>query len=791
MIKGRMLSIATAPKRNSRHWVQGEISWEEILEWVDSPGDKKESGNYLLGTIRETTVRHRAGAVHRSCTNIHRRKNAIVSRSAIALDVDFPDKDFVSRVEMLGDFTALIHTTFSSAPDELRYRVIIPTDRDMAPDEYILCATTIMKQLGEDQFDPGSGQPERYMFRPAAQREDWFSSWVIPGSLASVDTLLKESEEFEDDLRDVPMPTFGRSKRDPFSLGGAIGAFNRAYQDLQLLIEEYQLPYEPAGDNRWHLIGSRSQAGMGLAAEGIIYSHHANDPAYGQACTAFDLARLHLYGELDEKVSGNTKVSELPSQKAMLELAGEDALVRQEMAKGDFDDIIAANDFPRDELTAADLKLQVSRRPSDGQMKDVIGNWDLLMNGDPIFCSLYFNELTMSVETTGPLPWRSDDRVEADPVFGEADRVEFQHYIEREYKIRPGGDRLAGMILAVANRRPSHPIRDYLESLEWDGEERLETSLPGVLPTPYTRMVARKCLVAAVARIFEPGCKWDHTLILHGPEGLGKSMWINRMSQGYTANLGRIGDKDTLLIAQRTWILTSDEGHSLRKSDADATKEFLTRQEDVFRMPFDRETRAHPRRFVIWGTTNDEVFLRQQEGNRRYLIVRCEEPVDFESLTDQWIDQVWAEAVHLYREGELLYFDAEESMIAAEARELFIEEDALAGVLSEYLDQKVPSSWESMSPDQRVSWMDNRADGFVPEGTETIEYVCTSQLWTEALRKPIGDHRRSDLIEIGKSLRRLGWEPQARRQRITGYGPQNVFRRPETATVDQELEDLI
>src|SRR5699024_12437129 len=89
---------------------------------------------------------------------------------------------------------------------------------------------------------------------------------------------------------------------------------------------------------------------------------------------------------------------------------------------------------------------------------------------------------------------------------------------------------------------------------EWDGTPRLEEALPGVVPTDYTRLVARKCLVAAVARVFDPGCKWDHTLIIYGEEGLGKTHWISRMSKGYTAPLGDIRSKDTLLSMQRSWI---------------------------------------------------------------------------------------------------------------------------------------------------------------------------------------------------------------------------------------------
>jgi predicted P-loop ATPase len=323
-------------------------------------------------------------------------------------------------------------------------------------------------------------------------------------------------------------------------------------------------------------------------------------------------------------------------------------------------------------------------------------------------------------------------------------------------------------------------VREWLKTLEWDGVPRVETCLPGVRDTPYTRLVARKSVVAAVARMMEPGCKWDHTLILYGKEGLGKTWWIERMSKGWTAPLGRVDSKDTLISLQRCWIATSDEGATMRKADAEALKEFLTRREDVFRMPYEREAQAHPRHCVIWGTTNDEVFLRNQEGNRRFLIVRCEQALDFASMTDHYVDQVWAEAMHLYTQGEvLLFLDGEESTMAAAERESFVEEgDGVEGILHNFLTTPLPMDWNARSPEGRQQWLRDRADGFVADGDILLEQVCTVQLWVEALGQQYGSHNRLDLLNIGKALRALGWVPLPGRQRVEGYGPQVVFQRP-------------
>ena len=780
-----LFDIITAPNRDSLHWTAGQVAWEDIVDMMVSPANKKACGNYVLGKFTETTVKHKP--TDQPCTNLHRKKTAVRSRGALTLDVDYPGEAFRRRVADM-PYASIIHTTYSSTEDEPRYRLIVPLSRKVSPDEYHAAAAALMHDLGKEQFDPGSTQAERYMFKPSESAKGRFWYNVQEGPLADVEGLLAS---FETDLSALPIPKAGRTKRDPFAIEGTIGAFNRAYEDFADLIQEYQLPYEDAGSDRWQLVGASAAAGMGLCAPGLVFSHHANDPAYGQTCSAFDLVRLHMFGELDEKAKPGTPVNKLPSTLAMQEVATQDLRVVTELVGADFaaDMSAVADDVdndskPKKPSTTSDWRVGLQRNTRTGEPIDNGSNWDLIVANDPSFAGLLYNELNMAIETDKDLPWR---KVGDRPTFDQSDRELLYLHIEREYGFRTTDVYLNKRVTAKAQKRRINPIKDYLDTLEWDGKPRLEGCLPGVKETPFTRLVARKSMVAAVARAYEPGCKWDHMLVLFGPEGLGKSYWIDKISRGHSISLGRIQDKDTLVTMQRAWIMTSDEGHSLRKADFDAQKEFLTRTVDVFRAPYEREAMAHPRHCVIWGTTNDEVFLRRQEGNRRFLIVQCEDKVDFDLLTDEYVDQVWAEARHLYLAGEQLWLSEEESALAADAREAFTEEDVNVGLIGKYLDTLVPSDWDTTTPEDRQMWLMNSGDGMTAAGTERIDLVCSKQLWVEALKGRMDHNRKTDLRELAEAMKQMpGWVKVGNRY-FKQYGPQMAFQRLESI----EGHDLI
>lgn len=757
-----VFDAATAPKRESAYWRQGNVTWGTLCEWVRNPAPQKECGNYVLGILDETPDPKKGGQLTR-----RRNKRAIRTRGAVTLDADRATPDLPDTCEMLIPGAFIIHTTFSSTADSPRYRVIVPLDRPAAPDEYAAAALALMQMLGEDQFDAGSVEAWRYMFKPSAASPELYDYRIVEGPPSSLDDLIAGASF---DYTDTAPPK-SRNKRDPFTLEGLIGAFNRAYT-IQEAIDAFELPYEEAGGGRWHYVGARSQAGLTTVSEGLVYSHHMNDPAGGQTSSAFDLVRLHRFGELDEGLSAQTPVNRRKSTEAMLDHVKDDPKVLAQIAEEAGADFDAWEEEVTDAVEDWRVLLKRNRK---GAAEDSLKNWDLVRKHDAVMRTLFYNDLTSTIETTGPLPWR--DVAKTGKAFTASDRVHLKFWLERELGFRPSGSLVEEQVVLAATAAWVNPVLAYLEGLSWDGVERLEECLPGVAPTEYTRMAARKAFVSAVARVMGPGCKVDTTLVLVGAEGLGKTYWIERMARGWSASLGKIGDKDTLMAMQRSWIVTADEGFSLKKSDSDAMKEFLTRTEDVIRRPYDKESVAIPRRCVIWATTNDDTFLRRQDGNRRFLIVECAERVDFSAMTDEYIGQVWAEAVHRYRNGERLYLDAAETESAVEERERFTEEDALTGLVQTYLDTLVPDSWGDMSIDARLSWMQARSDDLVQEGSEPIRSVCSIQVWCEVMGQRRGDFGRPQSLEVTKVLKVLpGWTYVGLR-RTGPYGPQRVYER--------------
>lgn len=751
------LPIATAQRTDAKTWRAETISWSDLLDRLRTPATEKECGGYVLGTLR--------GA--------RRSKTTILDRNTVALDadtdVDLPD--ILDRLDALG-YEAVVHTTWQSAPDAVRVRILLPLDRSVAPDEYHAIATQLVHTLGEASFDPTTVQPERFMYWPSAQHPDWFQFHHLEGVPLPSAALL---DEWDPDLTKLPTPR--TRKRDPQELAGVPGAFNRVFT-FDEAIELYELPYEKVSEGRWHLAGAKAIAGLNQIADGFVFSHHVTDPAHGRTCSAFDLVRLHRYGHLDEQSDPNTPINKLPSHLAFEDEARTNPRVMTDMLGVDFENL------GDDEAWLAQLD-----RDRHNRVKNTIQNWDLLRDNDPVLRKLYFNELTLSVEADGDLPWR--EMAEGLETFTAVDTSELAQHVERTYQLPTvSRERVKEAVSTAAHRRRRNPVAEWLLRLRWDGTDRLETCLPGVTPTLYTRTVARKCFVAAAARMLDPGCKWDHTLILYGDEGLGKTFWIDKLSRGYSASLGRIGDKDTLIAMQRSWIMVSDEGHTISKADADAQKEFLTRTKDVFRMPYDREAAPHPRHCVIWGSTNDKIFLNRMEGNRRFLIVHCEKRVDFDALTDDYVEQVWAEAVYRYRAGEKLFLDEAESALAKVNRETYTEEDVLRGIVAEYLERDVPLEWESWSPERRAGWLALGDDENFTPGVRKQNEVCTLQLWCEAMARRRGDHTRRELIDLAKVMHDMpGWKTIEGRRRIPHYGPQLLFIR--TSNVDQDLAELL
>lgn len=755
--------------RGTHKWVQDSITWDEVVtEWTDPANlaTVKDTTGYVFGTFEETTVVHKGST--KACTGLHRKRSAARTRSAIVIDADYPEADFLDRVaDVLGSHAYLIHTTWSHTPENPRYRLLIPVGDTIDPGVHSDATDWFMEQIGIEQFDiKASSVVNQFAYLPAADDPDKFESWVNDGTpyIAAELFLMKPTYEGR------PRPrTDNKLKRgNPDEIGGIIGAFNRVWDDWGQLIEAFDLPYECEGDDRYRYRGTHSTPGAGPIAEapGLWYSHHASDPAAHEARSAFDLYRIHHFGHLDDEAKPGTPIAKLPSNlaaKAEQEEEGTDAqaeLQRTSIAamRADFGDAFEEDDDP-----SWLSRLNLNAR--DGSVRDTVNNWDLFFTHDPVLKSVWFNDMggTIQLDRFPPGASTPDGSVTT------AARDAIRTYLERTYTgFKPSSARLDQMINTAALERRRNPVREYLASLpEWDGVPRVETCMTGVTPTPYTRMVLRKALVGAVARIMKPGCKWDHVVVLQGPAGLGKTTAVEDLAgPGWSDTLGPITDKDTLQRMGRKWIMVADEGgKTLSRSDNNALKEFITRREDNYRAPYDRAPVTHPRHNVIWMTTNDKKILKDDEGNRRYLILEVRKRFDFDALKADR-DQIWAEALHLYNNDEPTYLSAEESAVAAAERASHTEGSPLPGKISAALDRENYDMVNVLSAYDLV----NPGIAGLPKDTELRRYE----------------------IALDQLVARGGWEQQPGLQvgpgELAVYGAQIQYTRVEPGL---SLEDLL
>lgn len=342
------LSIATAPRRNSMRWRNGTTTWADYCARLDQPAHVKDCGGYVLGSL---------------VADGPRRKSTIRDRSALAFDLDtvtdFEPEDLEARLEGVA---AALHPTWSSTAEAPRYRVVVPLSRPVSPDEYAHLNRKVGEVIdpGHLMRDPSTDEPERFMYWPSAQEPAAYHRWVFDGEPLDADA---ELTDYDPDLSHRTSPGPSGTKRSPYELPGVVGGFNRVY-DIDDAIDKFALPYVPAGSDRWTLVGAKTEAGLHLVADGLVFSHHVTDPCWGRTCSAFDLVRLHKYGVLDEGQPEDTQLTALPSHKAMVELAARDPRVELELLEVLTDDEVAAG-FERDvekELAWLQVKEEARRR---------------------------------------------------------------------------------------------------------------------------------------------------------------------------------------------------------------------------------------------------------------------------------------------------------------------------------------------------------------------------------------------------------------------------------------------
>lgn len=792
------VTIATGGSRWAKKWKNETMNWSDLLGRLrETTKTQETAAEYRkLSKARQDAIKDIGGYVGGWLQQGRRKADSLQHRSLITLDADFAE-----GTGLLDDFSLLygaagaLYSTHKHTPSMPRLRLIVPLSRRVSGDEYQAAARKLAESLGMDQFDDSTYQPTRLMYWPSTPRDGEYVFDFTDGPWLDPDELLNQYPDWQDTsywpessrCAGIRKKTAAR-QGDPQTKPGMVGAFCRVY-DVEAAIETF-LPdkYTPcATPGRYTYTGGSTSAGLVIYDDGqFAYSNHATDPASGRLCNAFDLVRLHKFSELDEDTEPDTPVNRLPSYTAMTELAQQDEKVRVlvtkerlESARADFTLDVDPEDW-MGELIQAGLTVDKRGRP-----EPTINNVFLILIHDPsLKGAIAFNAFKERTVAIRKLPWRDV----ADPVNGDVwsddDDSQLRRYIELGYAIT-GKERVADAVASAAHTNIIHPVRDYLEGLEWDGEERLERLLVDYLSaedTPYTRTVTRKAFTAAVARIFRPGCKYDYILVLSGPQGRGKSSLVAKMSQGwYTDSLAGIGSKEAYEGIQGYWLVELGELAAMRKAEIETIKNFISKQVDSYRAAYGRRVQDHPRQCVFIGTTNSTAFLRDDTGNRRFWPVRLQdappELTVWDDLTPYVIDQLWAEAVTLYRAGERLTLPADLAGAALEQQAQFTEDDPRRGLVEDYLEVLLPKDWASRSRGSRQSWF-MESDEIRSKGTAQRQYVSAVEVWTECLGNSPEKFPRQDKREVNAILRQLpGWREEPGRQRCGPYGLQTRFER--------------
>ena len=782
--------ISVGQSRTSREWKNKSTTWERLVQRLSkckhtgetaaeyramtktAQGKVKDVGGFVGGTIKD------GGA---------RKADTILARSLVTLDIDYGEKSTPGLVgDMLSGTAWCLYSTHSHTPEKPRYRLVLPLSREVTPDEYIPISRRIADDIGIDLFDSSTYEPSRLMYWPSVPSDGDYVFQVGEGAPLDADKVLATYVDWANPL-EWPVSSRvtktvhgkpGSRQKDPTTKDGVIGAFCRTYGIADAIDTFLPGVYvQTAQPDRWTYTKGSSAGGMIVYDDKWAYSHHGTDPCCEKLVNAFDLVRIHLYGSEDEGADINTPANRLPSFLHMERTAREDpkvhgALVREMLksAGEDFADEMAEDDSWKEDLQTDDKGKKILPLPD---------NFGLILRNDKgLRGTVAYDLFTGRIVLQRDLPWR---KIDIDPNWNNNDYNGLIEYVSTNYRGLTGKTALMDEADLVFSQNNFHPVRNYLNALVWDGKPRLDTMLIdylGAEDNPLTRAMTRKHFCAAVARVMTPGCKYDYVLTLIGPEGSGKSTLVRLMAfdRWFSDSLTSIEGKEAMEQLRGMWLIEFGELTNYKKSTSEAYKAFISKQYDSFRPAYGRKTETYPRQCVFFATTNERAFLKGDTGNRRFWVVEC--CVD-EPEKDVWdelpedVDQIWAEAVVRWKEGERLFLDrdmAEEARARQESHNEVAADDRV-GLIDAFIHTPIPDTWDSYSAEQRMTWY-RTASAMDPDGAPRVrrKTVCAAEVLAECFGIRLDEKTRYKTKEINQILRNLGLEE-------TGRGYDKVYGR--------------
>lgn len=802
MQHNRILRISTAGSRKATYWPKSEITWSDFTEKLKTPIRSVESlEEYLaLPKSKQDELKDVGGFVGGTFKGDRRKAINVEGRDLITLDLDnIPagqTEDILKRVGGLG-CAAAIYSTRKHAGYAPRLRVLIPIDRTATADEYEPAARKLAHLIGIGFCDPTTFEASRLMYWASCCADSQYVCKIYDAPFCSLDGLLAMYGDWHDINQWPQVPGEDASARrklakqeDPTTKRGVIGAFCRTYSITQAMDKFIPGMYEETGiPGRYTYTGGSTSAGA-IVYDGdlFLYSHHATDPCSGQLVNAFDLVRLHRYGDLDNDAKEGTPVSKMPSFMEMSRLAVNDTAVSDLMSQEKLEKAREAFQTPEKTVSGADYDLSwLSKLTKDGNGKyeKTINNVVIILENDPLLKGrIVTDEFASCGMVLGRVPW---NQTEEKRRWKDVDDAGFYRYVEVFYGLT-GREKLDNALMIVSAQNRINEVKQYLQGLKWDGVKRLDRLLSeylGAEDTAYTRAVMRKSLCAAVARAVNGGTKYDYMPIFTGPQGIGKSTFLRILGKDwFSDSLTTFEGKEAAELIQGTWINEIGELSAFTKQETQVIKQFLSKTDDIYRAAYGRRTDKYPRRCVFFGTSNDSEFLKDATGNRRFWPVDVGVHPAKKSVWNQLpleVDQIWAEAYVYWAMGEPLYLPKEIEDLAKDQQEKHRESSGKEGIILDFLERPIPSNWDTMDlQKRRIFWSGNMS---LPDGVELVprEKVCAAEIWVECFGSELKYMKRSDSTEINNILLGMkGWERIKSTRRFGAYGQQRGFERGTT-----------
>lgn len=778
----RKLNISIGNSRKDMNWKAQSITIGELWDKLKVParGTETLQQYFAMKKAQQDDLKDVGGFMAGTLNGGRRKASAVTGRDVVTLDFDtippYGTDGILAAADALNCCYA-VYSTRKHVETAPRLRMLFPLDRTVTADEYEPIARRLAQQIGIQMADPTTFEPSRLMYWPSCCADSTYVFKYKDAPMVSADAYLQSYTDWRDFTAWPQVPgavsyqRLATKQGDPDTKPGVVGAFNRAYGDVVTVMDKL-LPgiYEPVDTdpNRYTFLGGSTTGGAIVYNDGkFLYSHHATDPCGGKLVNCFDLVRLHKFGDKDDEAAPGTPNNRLPSFTAMCEFAVADPICSALMAKErheeaikDFEGLVNSTD--QDE--SLDWMQKLDLHTKTGQIKPTIDNILIILNHDPALKGKFaLNEFAGRGEVLGLLPWSTDGKRR---LWSDTDSNGLYWYMEKAYQITGRGNIDAALDIHAMSHA-FNEVQDYIRGLQWDGIPRLDTLFIDYLGAEddaagYNRAVCRKALTAAVARAMDPGCKFDNMLILCGPQGIGKSTILDRISHGwFNDSIRTFEGKETAELLPGVWIVEVAELDAFRRTEVSRIKQFLSLRADRYRAAYGRNMKEQPRSCVFFGTCNQMDFLQDTTGNRRFWPVdvgkRLHTLTVWKDLTDDVVAQIWAEAKVRWQMGEQLYLSGALEEAAKEHQEMHRDVSPMEGMIQDFIAKPVPHDWLKWDLDRRRDYWASNAKGDYQ--LVQRDRITAIEIWCELFMKNKVDLKANDRKEINACLANCrGWK---------------------------------